>query len=56
MKILFLLFPLLLLLVQGASGSSLQCRERGGICSSVSCRPPLRTIGRCTDFAVCCRG
>ncbi|NXQ11569.1 AMP1 protein, partial [Peucedramus taeniatus] len=55
MKILFLLFPLLLLLVQGVSGSRLQCRQRGGICSYVRCRPPLRTIGRCTDMAVCCK-
>ncbi|NXS03270.1 AMP1 protein, partial [Oxylabes madagascariensis] len=55
MKILFLLFPLLLLLVQGAAGSTLQCRQRRGICSSVKCRPPLRMIGRCTALAVCCR-
>ncbi|NXO67704.1 AMP1 protein, partial [Phainopepla nitens] len=55
MKILFLLFPLILLLVQGASGSKLQCRQRRGICSYVRCRPPLRTIGRCSSLAVCCR-
>ncbi|NWU03660.1 AMP1 protein, partial [Urocynchramus pylzowi] len=55
MKILFLLFPLILLLIQGVAGSRIQCRERGGICSSVRCRPPLRTIGRCTDRTVCCK-
>ncbi|NWZ09557.1 AMP1 protein, partial [Agelaius phoeniceus] len=55
MKILFLLFPLLLLLVRGASGSRIQCNQRGGFCSSVRCRPPLRTIGRCSDMAVCCK-
>ncbi|NXQ23981.1 AMP1 protein, partial [Alaudala cheleensis] len=55
MKILFLLFPLILLLVQSAAGSTLECRQRRGICSSVRCRPPLRTIGRCTALAVCCR-
>ncbi|NWZ02786.1 AMP1 protein, partial [Loxia curvirostra] len=55
MKILFLLFPLLLLLVQAAAGSRIQCRERGGICSSVRCLPPLRTIGRCSDMELCCR-
>ncbi|NXK66945.1 AMP1 protein, partial [Sylvietta virens] len=55
MKILLLLFPLLLLLAQGASGSALQCRQRKGICSYVRCRPPLRTIGRCTALAVCCK-
>ncbi|NWR51789.1 AMP1 protein, partial [Regulus satrapa] len=56
MKILFLLLPLILLLVQGAAaGSALQCRQRRGICSSVRCRPPLRTIGKCTALTVCCR-
>ncbi|NXR71629.1 AMP1 protein, partial [Pycnonotus jocosus] len=55
MKILFLLFPLLLLLVQGAAGSRRQCRQKKGICSFVRCHPPLRTIGRCTVLAVCCK-
>ncbi|NXR70195.1 AMP1 protein, partial [Rhadina sibilatrix] len=55
MKILFLLFPLILLLVQGAAGSTLQCRQKKGICSSARCHPPLRTIGRCTALAVCCK-
>ncbi|NXN78824.1 AMP1 protein, partial [Bombycilla garrulus] len=55
MKILFLLFPLMLLLVQGAAGSIVQCRQRRGICSYVRCRSPLRTIGRCSSLAVCCR-
>ncbi|NXP65921.1 AMP1 protein, partial [Chloropsis cyanopogon] len=55
MKILFLLFPLILLLVQAAAGSVLQCRQKRGICSSVRCRPPLRTIGRCTARTVCCK-
>ncbi|NXI31845.1 AMP1 protein, partial [Sterrhoptilus dennistouni] len=55
MKILFLLFPLILLLVQGAAGSRLQCRQKKGICYFVRCRPPLRSIGRCTLLAVCCK-
>ncbi|NXO45002.1 AMP1 protein, partial [Locustella ochotensis] len=55
MKILFLLFLLILLLVQGAAGTTLECRQRRGTCSYVRCRPPLRTIGRCTALAVCCK-
>ncbi|NXY66349.1 AMP1 protein, partial [Callaeas wilsoni] len=55
MKILLLLFPLILLLVQGASGSILQCRRRRGICSFGRCKPPLRPIGRCTSQTVCCK-
>ncbi|NXO97284.1 AMP1 protein, partial [Certhia brachydactyla] len=55
MKILFLLFPLMLLLLHGAAGDTLQCKKRRGICSSVRCRPPLRTIGRCSSVTVCCR-
>ncbi|NXQ57877.1 AMP1 protein, partial [Anthoscopus minutus] len=55
MKILFLLLPLILLLVHGETGSILQCKQRRGICSYVRCRPPLRTIGRCTALAVCCK-
>ncbi|NXH50187.1 AMP1 protein, partial [Dicaeum eximium] len=55
MKILFLLFSLLLLLLQGAAGSRIRCLERGGFCSSVGCQPPLRTIGSCNDFSLCCK-
>uniref|UniRef100_A0A8C3N5T3 Beta-defensin-like domain-containing protein n=1 Tax=Geospiza parvula TaxID=87175 RepID=A0A8C3N5T3_GEOPR len=35
------------------TGSRIQCKERGGFCSSVRCRPPLRTIGRCSDMRPC---
>ncbi|NXB42774.1 AMP1 protein, partial [Leucopsar rothschildi] len=55
MKILFLLFPLILMLVQGAAESSLQCRQRREICSYVRCYPPLRTIGNCTSLSMCCK-
>uniref|UniRef100_A0A8C3U489 Beta-defensin-like domain-containing protein n=1 Tax=Catharus ustulatus TaxID=91951 RepID=A0A8C3U489_CATUS len=56
MKILFLLFPLILLLLQGAAGSELQCRQRRGYCSFGRCVPPARPIGRCTGQTICCRG
>ncbi|XP_072782377.1 spheniscin-1-like [Taeniopygia guttata] len=52
MKILFLLFPLLLLLVQGAAAG---CRQRGGYCTYGRCNFPARPIGRCTLYSVCCR-
>ncbi|NXL26365.1 AMP1 protein, partial [Setophaga kirtlandii] len=57
MKILFLLFPLLLLLVQGASGErqSAGCRQRGGFCTYGRCNFPARPIGRCTLYSVCCK-
>ncbi|NWS05208.1 GLL3 protein, partial [Motacilla alba] len=54
MKILFLLFPLLLLLVQGAAGDIIQCRIRGGFCSFGRCRSPMRPVGRCSSVQVCC--
>ncbi|NXO67705.1 AMP1 protein, partial [Phainopepla nitens] len=56
MKILFLLLPLILLLVQGAAGSRIQCRRRRGYCSFGRCIPPARPIGRCTGQTICCRG
>nr|AJW76486.1 beta-defensin 118 beta [Garrulax canorus] len=52
MKILFLLFPLILLLVQGASAG---CRQRGGRCTYGRCNFPERPIGRCTLYSVCCK-
>uniref|UniRef100_A0A8C3R1J0 Beta-defensin-like domain-containing protein n=1 Tax=Cyanoderma ruficeps TaxID=181631 RepID=A0A8C3R1J0_9PASS len=56
MKILFLLFPLILLLVQGAAGSELHCRHRRGYCSLGICVPPARPIGMCTGQTLCCKG
>ncbi|NXO45003.1 AMP1 protein, partial [Locustella ochotensis] len=62
MKILFLLFPLLLLLVQGASGErgrgemgETGCRQRGGYCTYGRCNFPARPIGRCSLYSVCCK-
>ncbi|NXI31679.1 AMP1 protein, partial [Sterrhoptilus dennistouni] len=57
MKILLLLFPLLLLLVQSAAGESeLECRRRRGYCSLGRCIPPARPIGRCKGQTICCKG
>ncbi|NXO75607.1 GLL3 protein, partial [Sitta europaea] len=55
MKILFLLFPLILLLVQGAAGSSSRCRRRGGFCTIGGCRYPTTPVGKCSTFKVCCK-
>ncbi|XP_071892645.1 uncharacterized protein [Anas platyrhynchos] len=55
MKILFLLFPFVLLFLQGAAaGSTLRCRRRGGICRFGNCLFPERHIGRCSSFRPCC--
>ncbi|XP_053795373.1 antimicrobial peptide THP1-like [Vidua chalybeata] len=55
MKILFLLFPLILLLVQGAAGSPARCRRRGGFCSFDGCSSSSKPIGRCSAVSVCCK-
>uniref|UniRef100_A0A8C0F4Q8 Beta-defensin-like domain-containing protein n=1 Tax=Bubo bubo TaxID=30461 RepID=A0A8C0F4Q8_BUBBB len=55
MKILYLLFPFFLLLVQGAAGSVIECRRRGGFCTFGNCRHASRPIGRCSTFQACCR-
>ncbi|NXQ16293.1 AMP1 protein, partial [Peucedramus taeniatus] len=54
MKILFLLFPLIFLLVQGAAGNVITCRSRGGFCTFGRCSYPTRPVGRCSSFQVCC--
>ncbi|NXB49400.1 GLL3 protein, partial [Leucopsar rothschildi] len=55
MKILFLLFPLILLFVQGAAGSSSDCRRKGGFCTFGGCRYPTTPIGRCSALKSCCK-
>ncbi|XP_063247880.1 gallinacin-1-like [Prinia subflava] len=56
MKILFLLFPLLLLLVQGAAaGSPARCRRQGGFCSFDGCSSQTKPIGKCSAVSVCCK-
>ncbi|XP_017600418.1 PREDICTED: ostricacin-2-like [Corvus brachyrhynchos] len=61
MKILFLLFPLILLLVQGAAGSSLaptnkeQCEKEQGYCGFLKCSGPFLVVGKCSRFFFCCK-
>ncbi|NXW14774.1 AMP1 protein, partial [Circaetus pectoralis] len=55
MKILYLLFPFFLLLIQSAAGGSFQCRQRGGYCNFGRCQYPAKPIGRCSGFRQCCR-
>ncbi|NXV09916.1 AMP1 protein, partial [Cettia cetti] len=55
MKILFLLFPLLLLLVQGAAGSATACWRLRGFCSRHGCPRGTNAVGRCAPGLVCCR-
>ncbi|NXI31844.1 AMP1 protein, partial [Sterrhoptilus dennistouni] len=54
MKILLLLFPLLLLLIQGAAGSATNCWRRGGICSGGFCPHGTIPRGRCVPGVLCC--
>ncbi|XP_064267688.1 spheniscin-1-like [Passer domesticus] len=56
MKILFLLFPLILLLVQSSSSErKTGCRQRGGYCTYGRCNFTARHTGRCTRYSVCCK-
>ncbi|NXV02917.1 AMP1 protein, partial [Cettia cetti] len=55
MKILFLLFPLLFLLVQGAAGSTGACLRQYGFCSSLVCPSGTKVVGRCSSGLVCCK-
>ncbi|NWR51788.1 AMP1 protein, partial [Regulus satrapa] len=56
MKILFLLLPLVLLLVQGAAaGNAVVCRRIRGFCSRRACPRGTRTVGMCSPGLVCCR-
>ncbi|XP_076191412.1 antimicrobial peptide THP1-like [Aptenodytes patagonicus] len=61
MKILYLLFPFFLPLVQGAAGASLapgnegQCKQEGGFCNFLTCYHPHHIFGRCSIFIVCCK-
>uniref|UniRef100_A0A672UJ57 Antimicrobial peptide THP1-like n=2 Tax=Strigops habroptila TaxID=2489341 RepID=A0A672UJ57_STRHB len=61
MKILYLLFPFFLLLIQGAAGASLvpgnewRCKHEGGFCSFLTCYRPYHIYGRCTNLVVCCK-
>uniref|UniRef100_A0A8U8BRZ9 Beta-defensin-like domain-containing protein n=1 Tax=Geospiza parvula TaxID=87175 RepID=A0A8U8BRZ9_GEOPR len=55
MKILFLLFPLILLFVQGAAGNAARCRRQGGFCSFDGCISQTKPIGRCSSVSLCCK-
>nr|AJW76474.1 beta-defensin 134 [Garrulax canorus] len=55
MKILFLLLPLILLLVQGAAGSSHSCWIANGFCSRPPCPSGRKVMGRCSPSLVCCK-
>ncbi|NXU33999.1 AMP1 protein, partial [Drymodes brunneopygia] len=55
MKILFLLFPLILLLVQGAAGSATGCWRQRGFCSRLRCPRGTTAVGICAPSLVCCK-
>ncbi|KAM6085511.1 ostricacin-2-like [Theristicus caerulescens] len=61
MRMLYLLFPFFLLLVQGAAGLSLapgnkeQCHREKGHCSLLGCQLPFIIIGKCSRFFFCCK-
>nr|AJW76473.1 beta-defensin 133 [Garrulax canorus] len=55
MKILFLLLPLILLLVQGAAGSPTTCLRKGGMCSRRGCPHGTIPRGGCGQNIPCCK-
>uniref|UniRef100_A0A674GQA3 Beta-defensin-like domain-containing protein n=1 Tax=Taeniopygia guttata TaxID=59729 RepID=A0A674GQA3_TAEGU len=61
MRILYLLFPLFLLLAHSAAGSSLgptnkeQCEQENGQCSFLKCYFPYGIAGKCSRFFFCCK-
>nr|AJW76485.1 beta-defensin 137 [Garrulax canorus] len=54
MKILFLLFLLLLPLVQGSPGLY-ACWSKNGFCQFGRCRYPNRPVGKCSRSEWCCQ-
>ncbi|NWH60284.1 AMP1 protein, partial [Geococcyx californianus] len=61
MRILYLLFPLLLLLAHGAAGSTLapgnkkECLRQNGFCGFLKCSFPFVVSGKCSRFFFCCK-
>ncbi|XP_071663389.1 ostricacin-2 [Patagioenas fasciata] len=61
MRILYLLFPLLLLLAQGAAGSTWapgnkkECLRANGYCGFLKCSFPFVVSGKCSKFFFCCK-
>ncbi|NXG66681.1 AMP1 protein, partial [Hemiprocne comata] len=61
MRILYLLFPFFLLMVQGAAGSSRaprnmkECNQAKGYCGFLKCSFPFVINGKCSRFFFCCK-
>uniref|UniRef100_A0A8C3PR35 Beta-defensin-like domain-containing protein n=1 Tax=Calidris pygmaea TaxID=425635 RepID=A0A8C3PR35_9CHAR len=55
MKILYLLFSIFLLLIQGSAGNQFGCRQRGGYCTLGRCPRIHISLGRCSIFYACCK-
>ncbi|NXB41631.1 AMP1 protein, partial [Leucopsar rothschildi] len=55
MKILFLLFPLIVLLVQGAAGNEHTCWKVWGFCFRRECPRGTINLGKCAQGPVCCK-
>ncbi|NXH71856.1 AMP1 protein, partial [Hydrobates tethys] len=61
MRILYLLFPFLLLLIQGAAGSfrapgnRAECHRQKGFCGFLKCSFPFYVSGKCSRFFFCCK-
>ncbi|NXJ91868.1 AMP1 protein, partial [Corythaixoides concolor] len=61
MKILYLLLPFFLLLVQSAAGSSRapkskeECQRQNGYCGFLKCSFPFAVSGKCSRFFFCCK-
>ncbi|XP_067401076.1 antimicrobial peptide THP1-like [Emydura macquarii macquarii] len=56
MKILYLVFAVFFLVLQGAPGQNARiCRRRGGFCGFGRCPFNSRPIGSCGRWILCCR-
>ncbi|XP_068793030.1 ostricacin-2 [Struthio camelus] len=61
MRILYLLFPFFLLLLQGSAGFSFapgnkaECEREKGYCGFLKCSFPFVVSGKCSRFFFCCK-
>uniref|UniRef100_A0A8C6ZE05 Beta-defensin-like domain-containing protein n=1 Tax=Nothoprocta perdicaria TaxID=30464 RepID=A0A8C6ZE05_NOTPE len=61
MRILYLLFPFFLLLLQGAAGmtsnpqNEKECEKINGYCGFLKCSFPFVIKGKCSRFFFCCK-
>uniref|UniRef100_A0A8C3I5E0 Beta-defensin-like domain-containing protein n=1 Tax=Chrysemys picta bellii TaxID=8478 RepID=A0A8C3I5E0_CHRPI len=61
MKILYLLFAVLFLVLQSipgftcSPGATMRCLQNGGRCYPWQCPPNTYNIGRCCPWRLCCR-